>query len=322
MITELTFTSKKKTVNVMDDPDVYLISITGLSPEGVINTSSINGYDGSTVVSTQVPERKIEMVLGFKGDDAEATKEQLYLLFAPKSTGTMLYKSSLKKRKINYLSATPEIVLTEYPMRAQISLVCPDPYFKDLSDSNEILAQSLPKFMVPFTITKKGLIVGSDDVLIPNDSDDYTFYFSKTDPRKIIDIENKSGVDVGLYCVFNASASLVDPYIMNVETYEKMQLLFSLNGGEKAAISTLPTDTNNKKLILRDGKEINIPWGKSIWLFTPAQYNISNYKKITATQRFTFMKLHPGINRIKYGAESGESNLEVEIFFSNQYGGV
>lgn len=215
----MTFESRNKSINVYDDPDVYLIDIKGLSPEGKINTATNAGYDGSTFVSDEIPERTIDMVLGFKCDDAEEAKERLYSIFAPKSKGTLVYESVVKKRKIEYVAQKIDTCISEYPMKIQISLLCTNPFFSEANAKTKIMSAVKPLFRFPFTFN------GS-------------FKFSERMTSVIENFINDSIYDVWPIIELKAISALTNPSIMNINTYEKMKVNISLSAGEKIRIDT------------------------------------------------------------------------------------
>ena len=219
MSLSMKFESRNKIIDVYDDPDVYLIDIKGLSPEGKINTATNAGYDGSTFVSDEIPERTIDMVLGFRCDDAEEAKERLYSIFAPKSKGTLVYESDVKKRKIEYIAQKVDTCISEYPMKIQISLLCTNPFFSEASAKNKIMSAVKPLFWFPFTFNGP-------------------FKFSERMPSVIENFINDSIYDVWPIIELKAISALTNPSIMNINTYEKMKVNISLSAGEKIIIDT------------------------------------------------------------------------------------
>ena len=219
MYLSMKFISKNKTLDVFDDPDVYLLGSDGLSPEGVINTTSNAGNDGSHFVSDQIPERSIEITLGFKCDDAEEAKERLYSIFSPKSIGTMIYQSPLKTRKIEYRVVKVNTVLTDYPMKMQVSLICNNPYFTDIKSKSSVMSAVKPLFTFPFTFNGP-------------------FMFGERMKSVIENFVNESVINIYPIIEFKAISALSNPSIMNINTYEKMKVNVSLEAGDIIIIDT------------------------------------------------------------------------------------
>lgn len=236
MYLSMKFTSKNKTLDVFDDPDVYLLGSDGLSPEGVINTTSNVGNDGSYFVSDQIPERSIEITLGFKCNDAEEAKERLYSIFSPKSIGTMIYQSPLKTRKIEYRVVKVNTVLTDYPMKMQVSLICNNPYFTELESATQIMSAVTPLFKFPYTFNGD-------------------FKFGIRMPSVICNVINDSIYEAYPIVEFKAISALSNPSLMNINTYEKMKVNMSLSAGEIIRIDT----RIGKKTIskISDNTEVN-----------------------------------------------------------------
>ena len=127
--------------------------------------------------------------------------------------------------------------------------------------------------------------------------DFWGFYISKRQESVFKEIVNDGIPDTPMTIVFKATAKVVNPYLENVNTGEKMQLRFTMERGD---MITVTTGEDNKRIVLtRDGEEIDI----------------INYKKFP----FYFFALKAGSNLFKYGADSGVDNLDITAQYSPQF---
>ena len=283
MILSMKFMFKNRVIDVFNDPEIYLLSINGLSMEGNINTSSISGYDGSVFVSGQLPERNIDLVLGFKCDDAEEAKDRIYQTFVFKSEGIMLYESTIKTRKINYTVEKVNMVLTDFPMKAQISLVCTQPYFESEYEIQAYMAETVGLWEFPFELGPY------------ND-----FEFSEITQSLVSVVNNEGEFSTGCVFVLRAIGNCVNPKIEDINTHDYIQV----------AITMAATD-----LVI-----INTKLGKKsiIFVHDGVEENVINYK----TYGSKFLQLSPGNNEFRYSATENERNLEITCYYTEKYGGV
>ena len=116
----------------------------------------------------------------------------------------------------------------------------------------------------------------------------------------IVDIVNRGHVSSGMIIVFKATSTVVNPYLANVNTGEIIKLKRTMVAGEVIEINT------------------NI-----------GQKRITSTINGTATNIFNnivfgskFLQLDIGDNLFRFGADTNESFLEVQIYHSNKYAGV
>lgn len=283
MVLSMAFMFKNRVIDVFNDPEIYLISINGLSPQGTINTSSIAGYDGSVFISGQLPERNIDLVLGFKCDDAEEAKDRIYRTFVVKSEGTMLYDSTIKTRKIDYLVEKVDVVLTDNPMRAQISLICPQPYFETPYEIQAFMATIVGLWEFPFELDESN-----------------TFEFSEITQSLISNVPNEGEYATGCIFVFYALGNCLNPKIEDINTHESIQVMISMAATDVLVINT---KLGQKSIIfVHDGVE----------------ENVINYKVYGSK----FLQLAPGDNEFRYSATENERNLEITCYYTEKYCGV
>ena len=219
MLKSIIISNGVSSIDLMHNDSLTLMSIEGVSPESQINTSSLSGYDGSTVVSSNIPMRQINILLRFFEGDAEIAKHGLYSIFPIRKNIELYYVSDLGIKVINCLTEKIDIPPNSYPLAAQISLICPDPFFRDIEPCRKIMSAVTPLFSFPYTFNGY-------------------FKFGERMASVIENFINDSEIDVYPIIEFKALSSLTNPSIMNINTYEKMKVNTSLSAGDIVRIDS------------------------------------------------------------------------------------
>lgn len=265
----------------------FLKSIDGLySISGEINTNDNANGIGKTYSGTSIKERVITLT-GIIIDKLELRRKQLYKTFKMKQEGTLFYydNENTKGKKISYIVEDVEISDTGFPKIFTISLMCPDPYFKDLEESEISMATWSPAFCFPMISEEnEGLEFATKNI---------------TTMGTII---NESDLDLGMTIHFVAHGHVLNPFVVNVETQEQILIEVEMNPGDEIIVTTY---RGNKNIILiKDDTKI----------MSEVNYLIKYGSK--------FLQLHSGTNTLRAGAEEDEENLETKIFYCNEYEAV
>lgn len=145
------------------NPDQYLIEkITGLTTvRNTVNLSTAGTTAGGKFNSSHLESRNIVIYLVLCGD-IEANRQLLYRIFPHDSEITVFFKNANRDVKIG---ARVELVDPD-PFstreRAQISLICPDPYWQDLNTISGNTADSVDHFCFPFAIDEEGMSLSDE----------------------------------------------------------------------------------------------------------------------------------------------------------------
>jgi hypothetical protein len=163
-----------------------------------------------------------------------------------------------------------------------IEVLCDDPLFKDLYDTNVGVALWENKLVFPLVF----------------DEATETLIFGARSESQIVQATNNGDVPCGMLITFEASGSVTSPKLINVSTQEYIQVGVTLANGEKVTI-----DTRSRVPVVRkyasDGSFTNI-----INLVTDAS---------------AFLKLPIGVSNFSYTATANSENLEVRITYANKY---
>lgn len=290
----------------------HLVDIEGIyGIESNVVTSENTTIDGSTYQGATAKERHIDITVEMDSNYFE-NRNLLYRCFPIKRTGTLEYIENGESKVIEYEveGITPgEItgVVRDYT----ISLKCTDPYFKDLTDTEVIMASWVSDFFFPACFPEEGRVFGHREA----------------DLVKVI--ENDSGADeIGITVILKADGTVKNPAIYHTESGEFTKVGyedndFILSSGQYVVIST---HTGKKDIFLIDNvtqaeiEENRNKYGMIDWEKVVEKYgqDINEYQD----EDGEFIQLQDGTNTITYSAEEGINYLSVSIYYRISYLGV
>ena len=135
-----------------DEPVYQVISITGLNPpKAQINTTSIVGLDGVLFNSSKLETRNIVLTVKINGN-VETNRLNLYNFFRTKEWCKFYYSNDSVDVFIEAYVESVECDLFSNSEIAQISIICPYPYFKSLTEIVTDISSTLGLFVFPFSI--------------------------------------------------------------------------------------------------------------------------------------------------------------------------
>lgn len=267
------------------ESNFQVISITGLNPPNAqINRSTVVGVDGSKYNSSKLDERNIVITVKLTGD-VEANRLFLYRFCPTKAWCKFYYKNNSRDVYIEGYVETVECDLFTNDERMQISIICPDPYFKALEAIVDDISKSLAAFRFPFSINV--------DNPIP---------ISTINLERITRVQNESETKTGLIITARFQFAVNKLEIKNTLTNENFILNYSFLEND---VLTINTNKGNKSVILvRNSVEYNL-----------IPYMVKGSK---------FFELDIGDNYFSYLADNGSSDENVTINFTHNtiYRGV
>lgn len=206
-----------------DEPVYQIISIQGLNPPPAkINTTTVVGLDGARYNSARLETRNLVLTVKINGA-VEQNRLRLYRYFRTKEWCTFYYSNGSLDVNIEGYVETVECDLFSNAEMAQISILCPFPYFRSISeivaDSSTVFAQ----FVFPFTINLGEPVVIST---IEDESDGS------------VDVYNGSESETGviLEIEFDDAASTIE--VKNTSTGDDLKLSYSFQAGDKVVVNT------------------------------------------------------------------------------------
>lgn len=269
-------------LNLSTSSKYTLYKITGLQPPAsAVNTSNNATSDGVTINSVRVDKRNIVLYVAMEGD-VEANRINLYRYFPLKQTITLYFKNNKRDVCIEGKVETIQCDFFTKKQVAQISVICPKPYFKAVNDLVSYFSDVSALFEFPFSITETGM----------------EFSAITTNVRK--SIINAGDVASGVIIELYAIGTVVNPIIYDVFKRTHIKLMCTLEPGDHVVINT----NHGEKSItrVRAGVSSNIMgclWPSSSWL-----------------------TLEAGDNVFTYDCDSGNSNLQITFTTPILYGGV
>lgn len=301
MITKITVTNhRSETVEfVLRSPELsgfFIRGVDGLGPtKATINTSESLSLDGSTFNSARKEQRNIVLKLGFlENPTIEDTRQASYKYFPLKQRVKVVVETDNKTvQTYGYVESNePDIFSKEET--ADISIICPDPYFYSVIAGVVNFSGVDAQFEFPFSnesLTEKLIIFGE----IMTEPQQSIFYTGEAEVGFRMYIHAEGPVEnVTIHNLVSLQSMTIDTDILTALTGE------GLDHGDDIIISTLRGQKS--VTLIRDGVSINILNAlgpDSDWL-----------------------TLSPGDNIFYYEATLGETNLEFRIEYDVLYEGI
>lgn len=269
-------------LNLSTNPNYIVYKIEGLQPPSVnVNVSANATSDGSTFNSARANSRNIVIYVALKGI-VEDSRINLYKYFPLKKKIKLYYKNDTRDVYIEGYVELIECDLFSASQVAQISIICPQPYFKGVDELVSYFSDVSSLFSFPFSIPSSGIELSA----------------ITTNIRKSIintgDIE--SGIIIRLYAI----GAVVNPVIYDVFNRTYIKLNYTMTVNDEIIINTYKGEKSIT--LIRNGISTNI------------------MGHMAADS--TWLTLQSGDNVFSYDADSGNSNLQLTFTTSVLYGGV
>ena len=268
-----------------DEPVYQVVDIRGLNPPSAqLNTTNIVGLDGALYNSARLNTRELVLTIKINGD-VEKNRLNLYRYFVTKEWCRFSYKNESLDVFIEGYVENVECDLFTNAETAQISILCPDPYFKSQEEFSVDASSVSELFTFPFTIE-------IDDPVV----------ISELEVSRVTNVYNDTATESGVYIDIEVDANVSDIQIRNTETGEQIELQYAFHTGDRIQINTYKGQ--KKVLLTRAGATTNI--------FPAVQIGS------------VFFQLHPGDNLFAYQVDDGAQNQSVFIVFRHRslYRGV
>lgn len=279
--------SSGEVLNLTGNEPVYqVLKISGLNPpQAQINMSTIVGLDGAKFNSAKLNTRNLVLTIKINGN-VEQNRLNLYSYFPTKEPCKFYYSNA----SVNvYIEGYVENVECDYFTNseiAQISIICPQPYFKSLTELIADSSNVFPQFEFPFSINMDEPVVISD--------------YEETTAMVVY---NASETSTGAVIEIIVKASVGSIELKNTVTAEDFKLIYSFVADDKIIINTNKGQKNVQ--LIRGGVITN--------LFSALQ------------QGSVFIQLVPGANRIEYlldGGSTAKTAAQISFRYSQVYRGV
>lgn len=277
-------------------------SVTGLGPvKANINTTEVATNDGSKFNSARLTQRNIVFQMVFvdtlKGESVEDIRQKSYKYFPTKKNVDIIIETDNRYVKTTGYVESNEPNIFSSQEGAQISIICPDPYFYTAGDNGDIVTEFYsiaPMFEFPF----------SNESLT-----DPMIVFSEIQSRAAGVITYYGDTEIGMVIRIHALGEATNIAIYNTDTREVMRI-------DTDKIKKI----TGKGLVVSDDIIINTAKGnKSITLLREGvSYNILN----CLGKNPDWFTLTKGDNVFAFTAETGITNLQFRVENKIIYEGV
>lgn len=253
-----------------------------LPPKANIVTSSIATMDGERYKSSRLEMRNIVIQVKICGQ-VEKNRIALYHFFDSGRPLKIYYRNGTRNVYCHGYCEEPDGDLFENGQTLQVSIVCPEPYWRDVATNEYELSFTSGQFEFPFSIDSTGIEFSS---------------YTANNELSIVNIGDvRTGMKISL---FAKEGTVSRPAIYNVNTRERFELNTSLNDSEEIRIDT---NRGNRKIVkIVDGVEYDI--------FTTLEFGSS------------WLQLNRALNVFTFGADSGDEFLTVRFGYEIKYKGV
>lgn len=271
-----------------DEAPFFLEAVDGVMQiNNKVTTSENTTVDGSTYQGSTTIQRNI-VITAHISNRHVYNRNTLYKCFKPKSPGQLTYKEEDEVRIIDYIVESVDVDEKGVVRNATISLICPEPFFKDVEDTVVTMAgwQDLFQFPHEFLEEKEP--------------------FGERVAEVIKEIENDSAADhIGIEILIEAMGAVTNPAVYHTEQGEYIKIgtdnhPLSIGRGEKIRITT---GTNEKAVYLIQGS---------------TETEINEY----LDEGSDFIQLVHGKNTFAYAADEGRDYMNVTIIYRLRYLGV
>ena len=282
MYTLIVQNEREETLTLTDNKNYTITEIDGLNPpDATINTSRLATTDGTEYNSSYVGEREITITLAINSP-AEENRINLYRYLRTKRKVRLFYTNEHREVYIDGYVQKIDIQFFAIKQIAQITIICPAPFFNGCDAEIVEFSNIEPMFEFPFVIEKEGIPFSA---LIPS-------------VQKII--TNLGDLDTGITISLHATGDVKTPKIYNIDTKQFFIVNTTLKEGDEITITTKVREKNVS--LLRNGEKTNL---------------IGFIK-----QGSTWFQLSPGESLFTYEADEGVENLSCKISLISQYEGV
>jgi hypothetical protein len=251
-------------------------------------TTKSPGQDGKSYHGTLLEERTLNITCAICGtslEDIGIKKRQICSIFNPKLNGKLTYINSSGTHTIDAVVQDSPTFKDRVATIQEflVQLFCPDPFWADLQEAKEEIANWIGDF-------EFDLEIGEDGIEMEH-----------RESSLIVNVNNTGDVECGMRIEFTSLATVVNPSLFNVYTREFIKIKRTLQAGDKLIINT--SFANKTVELIKSNGVVQ---------------NVFNWIDLASD----FLQLVVGDNLLRYDAEQGIDNLDVAIYHKTLYLGV
>lgn len=275
--------SQGNEVNVNDGLNYIILGIDGLNPpKATIFGAKSPNRKGVKYAGSTIGERTVSISIKPLGD-VEANRNALYEWADTEQYVKILYRNGLKNVYAEGHIEECEVDFFSERETIELTILCEDPYFKEMSEIRTEISKLLRRFTFPFSIDSKGIPISilkfSNETAINNTA-------------------SETGLSISI--VFNGK--VVNPAIYDsLDRTRYIRINGEFSEGEMLVVKT----DGSPKTILKYTKD-----GKTENILRLADKNIA------------WFMLKKGLNKYEYRADEGLENMDVVFSYRRKYLGV
>lgn len=251
-----------------------------------IATSKDTGVDGETVEGESQDARH-PVIRAFVLSDYDTIRDQLDAVFQKGVDGTLeVWREDGTHRVATYRPEGWELPNNGVIRHLTVNLLCADPKFYDPEEEMTTMAswRSMLRFPLRFHSP---------------------FTISEHVANLLATITNPSSTEQPLRIVFTATGEVTNPFLTDVKRQKVLKVgtalkPFVMHNGDKIVVTT---SLSNMHIMLNTGGQETEITNKAVW-------------------PVAWLRLQPGENLYRYGADAGEQSLQVQIWHRQSYGGA
>lgn len=254
------------------EPMYQVVKIIGLNPPSAhLNMSTVVGLDGARYNSGRLNTRNIVLTVRINGN-VEDNRQNLYRFCPTKEKVRFNFSNNNRSVYADGYVESVECGLFTISEQAQISIICPQPYFMDTEetavDGNSIVGL----FTFPFSIDYDDPIPFS------------VFVFDEP-----VDIYNRSESAVGMIIDIDVNDDMSALVIRNIDTNEYFSLAGTFLEGDHIRINTIKGEKS--VTLTRNAAESN--------LFSAMQRGSTFFQLLPGSNQFTYTVGGDALNNAK-----------------------
>ena len=279
--------SRHKSIDLFTDYGIRLVGVEGLGFGGEIITSKMYAADGELYQSTNLQRRAVTINLRYRGAvwTHEQSKKRITDMLANKEQVRIRYVTDITDVYIDGYIENIDTPQNAKPLRTQISIICPDPYFIRNDSGQTVISGTEKMWEFPLEIPEKDSMIFGD--------------ISSTIYATVI---NEGAVAVGGRFEFVAKTKCRFPKLTDVKTGAHMGVDIEMQTGDRLIFVT----HNNGKAITfisADGTEKDV-------------FNLKPHD-------MKWLKLETGKNIFRYTFEEGDLQAcDITVYFDTRIAAI
>jgi len=232
--------SRGEVLQLTNNEAMYqVVWIHGLNPpKATVNTTPIATMDGAKKNSSRLGMRNIVIMLKLNGD-VEEVRQRLYQFFPTKDDVRFYFENERRNVYIDGVVETCEVDLFSNAEAMQISIICPQPYFRQNSDVAVDASSVSAAFEFPFSI----------ELGVP-------IAFSILEVDRTTVVENDSDSSTGVEVVLTINDDCNSIRVQNTTTGEYLYLVYAFKAGDVVRIDT--HEGQKRVRLIRGGQTVSI----------------------------------------------------------------